>query len=137
MKITGQIKVVRNADDKNPVHNLVHEHLDASKFIGIFPEGTRAPDRDKMLRPFTSVARYAIFKKVPVIPIGLKGTFDVMSRHEHKPKFSKVVSIHVGEPMDLSHYDHEKMDKTEYRIITNRIMHKIGELSGKEPYSGI
>lgn len=138
MKITGQIKVVRGESERHPaVHNLVHEHLDASKFIGIFPEGTRAPDNEKMLRPFTSVARYAIFKKVPIIPIGLKGTFEVMSRHDHKPKFIKTVSIKIGEPIDLSHHDHEKVTREEYRKITNEIMLKIAELSGKRAYQGV
>src|SRR3989338_7246236 len=107
MKITGQIKVIRGESEHHlAVHNLVHKHLDASKFIGIFPEGTRAPDNEKM------------------------------SRHDKKPKFTKMVSIKIGEPIDLSHHNHEKVTREEYRKITNEIMFKIAELSGKQVYTG-
>jgi 1-acyl-sn-glycerol-3-phosphate acyltransferase len=137
MHITGQIKVQRGDKEQQGVHDAVHDHLEEGKLIGIFPEGTRSPHKNKMLRPFTSVARYAIYKKVPVIPVGLIGTFDVMSRQDKKPQFRKLISIHVGTPINLSHHDHSKVTREEYRHITNSIMQKIAELSGKEAYVGM
>ena len=133
MVATGQIRVDRKAKDKRIVHNLVHAHLDAYKLIGIFPEGTRAPDKEKMLLTFTGIAKYAIKTKSPVIPVGISGTFDVMSRHDKKPRFKKIVSIHIGEPVDLTIYLQHKMNKKAYRVITDKIMRKISVLSGK-PY---
>lgn len=133
MFATGQIKVDRKSKDKRVVHNLVHEHLDAGKLIGIFPEGTRAPDKQKMLFAFTGVAKYAIKKQVPVVPVGISGTFDVMSRHDRKPRFKKIVRINIGEPVDLTLYLRYKMNKKAYRVITDKIMRRISILAGK-PY---
>lgn len=133
MLATGQIRVDRKAKDKRVVHNLVHKHLDAGKLIGIFPEGTRAPDKEKMLLAFTGVAKYAIKKQVLVVPVGISGTFDVMSRHDKKPRFRKIVKITIGEPVDLSLYLRYKMNKKAYRVITDNIMRRISILAGK-PY---
>jgi 1-acyl-sn-glycerol-3-phosphate acyltransferase len=138
MKATGQIRVNRTAKDKRAVHNMIYEHLDNGKLVGIFPEGTRAPDKEKMLLAFTGVAKYAIKKRVPVIPVGLRGTFDVMSRHDTKPHFLKIVSIIIGAPVDLKIYLEHKMNKLAYRVITNRIMFTISALSEKPyPYTQI
>lgn len=131
MKITGQIKVDRLNHDKHETHKLVHEHLDAGKLIGIFPEGTRAQDKTLMLKAFTGVARYSVYKKVPVIPVGIKGTFDIMSRHDKKPRFRKIVEIHIGKPIDGHIYLKGELGDDEYERITNKIMLDISKLSGK------
>jgi len=73
MKFSGQIKVHRTEHDKHHLHTTVYDHLKKGKVIGIFPEGTRAPDPIEMLQAFTGVAKYAISGKVPVIPVGIKG----------------------------------------------------------------
>jgi len=138
MKLTGQIKVERKNKDKYETHKLVHEHLDAGKIIGIFPEGTRSPDKELMLKAFTGVAKYAVFKKVPVIPVGIKGTFDVMSRFDKFPKFKKLVEFYIGTPIDAHKYLVGSLGDDEYNRITDRIMLDIAELSGKSyPHSTI
>ena len=75
MHVTGQIKVERHRVDHRPVNNVVLRHLNDGKLIGIFPEGTRSPDSGKMLRAFTGVVKYAAKAKVPVIPVGIKGSY--------------------------------------------------------------
>jgi 1-acyl-sn-glycerol-3-phosphate acyltransferase len=135
MKITGQIKVERTSEDKHETHVLVHEHLDAGKIIGIFPEGKRSPDKDLMLKAFVGVAKYSVYKKVPVIPVGIKGTYDVMSRHDKWPSFEKKVELHIGKPIDGHIYLEGKLEENEYQVITNKIMLDIAHLSGKKyPY---
>lgn len=131
MKITGQIKVDRENRDKHETHTLVHEHLDAGKMIGIFPEGTRSPDRNLMLKAFTGVAKYAVYKKVPIIPVGIKGTYDVMAKHDRMPRFSKIVSIITGEPIDGHKFLVGNLGEDEYRRITDDVMKKIAILSEK------
>lgn len=133
MKVTRQIKVDRTSGDKKAMHDLVHSHIDDGRVIGIFPEGTRAPNEHEMLKAFSGVARYALNKKVPIIPVGIKGTFHVMSRHDKKVKFEKVVSLHVGEPMYFKDY-HTKGNLTDidYRAATHAVMLRISELSNKK-----
>ncbi|MEK7662471.1 MAG: lysophospholipid acyltransferase family protein [Patescibacteria group bacterium] len=135
MKITGQIRVERRTPDKRILHETIHSHLDQGKAVGIFPEGTRSPHQDKMLEAFSGVARYAFHKKVPVVPVGIKGAYEVMSRFDKKPKFKKNIEINIGPPIDFSSYQYAKMNKKSFKILTNKIMVKISELSGKSyPY---
>ena len=132
MYMSGQIKVERKAHDKHALHNMIHDHLSRSKIIvGIFPEGTRAYDRTEMLHAFTGVAKYAVHSEVPVIPVGIKGAFEVMSRRDKAPKFKKNISIHVGPPIHFTeHYGKEHDEKT-YRELTDKVMAELSRLSGK------
>lgn len=130
--ITGQIPVVRTARDKRSVHNVVYEHLAQGKMIGIFPEGTRAPDNTEMLRAYPGVARYATKKKVPIVPVGIRGAFEVLSRHENFPKFKKNIELHVGSPIYFREYHSVKLNKRAFGVLTKKIMLEIAELSGKK-----
>lgn len=135
VKLTSQIKVERFSSDKGGLHDLVYEHLQNNKVIGIFPEGTRSPHEKEMLRAFTGVAEFAIRGEVPVLPVGIKGAYEVMAKHDKKPKFKKLVTIHVGEPMHFTEYHKSKLDKKTFRLITNKIMIEIARLSERHyPY---
>lgn len=137
VRLTSQIKVERGKRDKRDLHALVYEHLEHDKVIGIFPEGTRSPDSDTMLYAFTGAAKFAIRKQVPVLPVGIKGTYDVMAKHDKKPKFKKIVTIHIGELMHFTKYSHTKLNKKAFRILTDKIMIEISKLSGKNyPHLG-
>jgi 1-acyl-sn-glycerol-3-phosphate acyltransferase len=131
VRMTGQIKVERKKHDKRDLHNLIYQHLEYGKVIGIFPEGTRSPHEIEMLYAFTGVAKYAIRGKVPVLPVGIKGTYEIMAKHDKKPKFRKIVTIHVGKPMYFSEYTHTKMNKKAFRVLTDKIMIEIARLSEK------
>jgi len=136
MRFTGQVKVYRNEHDKQMLHTTIHDHLRNGKIIGIFPEGTRAPDPTEMLHAFTGAAKYAVNGKVPVIPVGIKGTHEVMSKGDKKPKFKKIVSIDIGKPIHfVEHYD-KALSEKDYRDLTDRVMLEISRLSGKR-YSHI
>lgn len=132
MRITNQVRVDRLSKDKDEMHHLVHFHIDHGKLIGIFPEGTRSPFEYEMLKAFSGIARYAINKKVPIVPIGIRGTFEVMSRHDKRINFKKSVSIHVGIPMNFpEYYVKEVLTDMDYRTITHNVMKEIAVLSNK------
>jgi 1-acyl-sn-glycerol-3-phosphate acyltransferase len=132
VRTTGQIKVDRKSKDKHELHESVHSHLDAGKLIGIFPEGTRSPHESQMLKGFPGVVKYAIQKKAPVIPIGIKGTYKVMSRHDNLPRFKKIVEIIVGTPILFEKYHNIKLDDKVFGGLTHNIMLEISRLSKKE-----
>lgn len=132
MHLTGQIKVDRKCRDKRTVHNTVFEHLNSGKMIGIFPEGTRSHLEDEMLYAFTGVAKYAIRGNVPVVPVGIQGAYEIMSRFDKWPKFKKIISINIGQPIYFEKYRNTKMNKKGYRILTDKIMMKIVELSNRQ-----
>jgi len=130
MNLTGQIEVKRSLKDKRVVHNKVYCHLRNNKLIGIFPEGTRSPDGE--LGPaFRGVAFYATQMNVPVIPVGLKGTYEVMSRNDKTPKIKKIIEINVGDPISFKQYSRIKLNKKAHQILTDKVMFDIAKLSEK------
>ena len=131
MKITGQIKVERDSHDKTHTHRLVTSALKQERMIGIFPEGTRAPD-EKMLRAYTGVAQFALKTKTPVIPVGLHGTREIMSRDDKKPKFKKIAKIKIGQPLHLTEYHDREHTPELYREVTDLIMLEIAKLADKK-----
>lgn len=131
MLATGQIRVERHRKDKRELHETVLEHLQSGKVIGIFPEGTRSPHINEMLVAFTGVAKYAVKGNVPVIPVGIKGAYEIMSRNQKVPHFMKSVEIIIGTPISFAHFNHVKLNQRAYRVLTNQVMFRIAELSGK------
>jgi 1-acyl-sn-glycerol-3-phosphate acyltransferase len=131
VKLTSQIKVEREKHDKGNLDEIILKHLEKGKMIGIFPEGTRSPDEKEMLQAFTGVAKYALRGGVPVLPVGIKGTYEVMAKHDKKPKFKKIVTFHIGKPMHFTEYSHSKLDKKTFWILTDKVMIEIAKLSGK------
>lgn len=130
MKLTGQIKVDRKSNNKAETHRLVYSALSQERMIGIFPEGTRSPD-GKIGQTQVGVAMYALKAKIPVVPVGIVGTYEIMSRHDRLPKFKKAKII-IGEPMHFQEYRDIVHTKAHLRYVTDRIMLKIAELTGKE-----
>lgn len=132
VKLTGQIKVNRKDRDKHDLHTTVYSHLHSGKIIGIFPEGTRADHPEEMLHAFTGVAKYAVKGKVPVIPVGIRGAYEVMSRNDVIPRFKKIIKITVGQPIHFNHDDVQSLEEKHYRELTDKIMLEISYLSGKK-----
>jgi 1-acyl-sn-glycerol-3-phosphate acyltransferase len=132
MLFTGQIRVNRDNNDKHVLYEEVKKHVDRGTLIGIFPEGTRSPHKEEMLKAFTGVAHFALKHHVPILPVGIVGTYDVMAKHHKKPHFKKIVEIHIGQPMHFhEHYDRHN-DKEICMHVTERVIKEIEKLSGKK-----
>ncbi len=132
MIATGQIKVDRKAEDKTKSLQGIKNHLEAKTLVGIFPEGTRSHLKDEMLKAFTGIAKFALENKVPIIPVGITGTDEVMSKGDKKPKIKKVIEIHVGKPMHFEKYYGKQDEKEICTFVTERVMMEIEKLSGKK-----
>lgn len=132
MNITGQIKVERASHDKKGVHDKVYSALEQGRMIGIFPEGTRSSDGE-IQKPFTGVAKFALNAKVPVIPVGIIGTYDIMSRHDKRPKFRGAkAKIKIGKPIYFSEYANIQPTDKDYKQVTDKIMSQVAELAEKK-----
>jgi 1-acyl-sn-glycerol-3-phosphate acyltransferase len=131
MILTGQIKVNRNDHDKKGVHEMIEKHVKKGSLIGIFPEGTRSPHEKEMLKAFTGVAQFALKHKVPIIPIGIIGTYEVMAKHHKRPNFKKVVTINIGEPLHFHEHHGKYTDRLICTEVTEGVMSEIEKLSGK------
>ncbi len=131
MMFTGQIRVDRNQHDKHELHERVSRHVKRCQLIGIFPEGTRSPHREEMQKAFTGVAIFALRHHIPIVPVGIRGTYDVMSRHDKWPKIKRVVEIHIGEPLHFSQHHDKDSDKDICVYVTEVVMKELEKLSGK------
>jgi 1-acyl-sn-glycerol-3-phosphate acyltransferase len=131
MKLTGQIRVDRDSKDKSVAINAALGVLKQGKVFGIFPEGTRSAD-GRLQKAFTGAVRIALSAQAPIIPVGMIGTYEIMSRHDKLPKLQKC-QIKIGVPIDLRQYYGKESDKKVLEFVTHKLlMKKIAELTGEE-----
>lgn len=104
--------------------------LRQGKIIAIHPEGTRTLT-GKLQKGRTGVAQLALEAGVPVIPIGLIGTFEILPKGKYIPKAKKAV-MNIGKPIHFPEYYNKKINKRILREVTNKIMKEIARLSKQE-----
>jgi 1-acyl-sn-glycerol-3-phosphate acyltransferase len=120
------IPVDRGSKGKEVIQKAI-KALKKGDIIGVYPEGKRTLT-GKLQKGKTGVARMALAAKVPVVPVGLIGTFELMPKGRIIPKFKKNIIINIGKPIYFRRY-YGKQNKTIYRKVTAIVMGKIAELS--------
>jgi len=105
--------------------------LHRGELLGIYPEGTRSPD-GRLYRGRTGIARILVEAPVPVVPVAVFGTPEVMPKGAKFPRLGRRVIIVFGAPMDFSRYVALGDDRFVLRAITDEIVHEISKLSGQE-----
>ncbi len=111
--------------------NAAARVLEAGKFFGIYPEGTRARD-GRLHRGHTGPARLALRTGVPIVPVGIVGTREVQPPDAKLPKPFKRVQVHLGRPVDVTRYADRADDHLVLRQIIDEVMFEIRELSGQD-----
>jgi 1-acyl-sn-glycerol-3-phosphate acyltransferase len=124
----GAIPLDRKAGGKEALRWAV-KALKQGKIIAIHPEGTRSLT-GKLQKGKTGVARLALAAKVPVVPVGLVGTFKILPKGKYIPKPKRAI-INIGKPMYFNEYYNKKITKEVLRKITNNIMKEIARLCKK------
>lgn len=104
--------------------------LKSGKLLGIYPEGTRSPD-GRLYRGRTGIIRIALEAQVPIIPVGVQGTFDIQPPGTLIPKIKRV-TITFGEPMYLEEFQGKEKDLGALREATNQVMQRLQELGGQQ-----
>jgi 1-acyl-sn-glycerol-3-phosphate acyltransferase len=105
--------------------------LAQGQLLGIYPEGTRAPD-GRLYRGKTGVARLALEAKVPVIPCAMVGTFEFQPPGHIMPRMRVRPGVRFGPPLDFSRYYGLETDRIVLRAVTDEIMYQIMKLAGQE-----
>lgn len=96
--------------------------------FGIYPEGSRS--RDGKLHPGKQGAAWlALESGRPIIPVGLKGTQELMKL---KLPERGAVTVRIGAPIDFSDLDPAASKGKKRRLMTARIMDEIQALSGQQ-----
>lgn len=104
--------------------------LREGKLAGIYPEGTRSPD-GRLYRGKTGVARLTLDSGAPVVPVVMLNADELQPPGTLRPKFKRV-KIRFGPPMDFSRYAGMAGDRFVERAVTDEIMYRLMELSGRE-----
>jgi len=128
---TGQLSIDRSggkASEASLATGLAM--LARGEQLGIYPEGTRSPD-GRMYRGRTGVARMILEGHVPVVPVAMIGTEDVMATGTRIPKLRRV-GVVFGEPLDFSRFEGMEGDRFILRSITDEIMYELARLSDQE-----
>lgn len=133
-KIGGVIPIHRyNEESKKAAIKECVQRLKKGEVLIMYPEGTRSRD-GKIGKGKTGIAKIHLESKVPILPIAIKGNFEIMPVGKVFPKFKKIIKINVGKPM----FFREEMEKFEslseeekkqiYQKITEKVMQEIQNL---------
>ena len=96
--ITGVIPIDRKSEEsRKKVIKEAIRVLKKGDILIIYPEGTRTRTGE-MGEGRLGVARIFLETGVPILPVAVKGTFELMPPGK-KPKIKKVVKINIGKPL--------------------------------------
>ncbi|MGR2753572.1 lysophospholipid acyltransferase family protein [Agromyces arachidis] len=104
--------------------------LREGRILGIYPEGTRSPD-GRLYRGRTGVARMVLEAGVPVVPVAMIGTAEVMPIGTRLPKVRRV-GIVFGEALDFSRFEGMEGDRFVLRSVTDELVYDLRALSEQE-----
>jgi 1-acyl-sn-glycerol-3-phosphate acyltransferase len=104
--------------------------LREGSILGIYPEGTRSPD-GRLYRGRTGVARMVLEAGVPVVPVAMIGTAEVMPIGTRMPKVRRV-GIVFGEALDFSRFEGMEGDRFVLRSVTDELVYDLRALSDQE-----
>ncbi|MBI1934878.1 1-acyl-sn-glycerol-3-phosphate acyltransferase [Candidatus Woesearchaeota archaeon] len=128
-RYAGAIPVDRESGGKKALR-WAAKALKEGKIIGIYPEGTRSLS-GRLQKAKTGVARLALEAKVPVVPVGLIGNFEILPKGKLVPKLKKA-TINIGTPIHFTEYQKKAINKRALRKATNQIMKEIAGLCKQE-----
>ena len=107
---------------------LAFNYLKRGDIFLIFPEGGRSED-GKLKKAKTGVAKVALTARLPVIPVGIKGSYEIMPKGAKFPRFKKA-DIIIGKPLYFDRYYGKEKDYKVLEAVTDKIMKEIAKLIG-------
>lgn len=132
VKAAGVIPVRREGGSKSEAAIRTGiQALGEGRIVGIYPEGTRSPD-GRLYRGKTGVARMALEARVPVVPVAVEGTREIMPIDAKIPRFRGKATVRYGKPLRFERYYDRPTDRFVLRSVTDEILYEIMMLSGQE-----
>ena len=107
--------------------DTAREVLADGNVFGIYPEGTRSLD-GRLYRGRTGVGWLALTTGAPVVPVALDGTERLQPVGKRLPRPHRV-TVRFGRPL---RFTGDAASARARRVVTDEVMHAIGELSGQE-----
>jgi len=133
--LAGVIPLNRQSEEsKKRVIEKARKVLEGGDILIIYPEGTRTRTGE-IQKGKSGVAKIFLKTGVPILPVGIKGTFELLPPGG-KLKIKRFVKINVGKPLYFKNEFEEarnldcnsKEYETILQKITNKIMEQIEQL---------
>ncbi|HXH55955.1 lysophospholipid acyltransferase family protein [Iamia sp.] len=105
--------------------------LARGELFGIYPEGTRSRD-GVLYKGHTGPARLALRTGAPIIPVGIRGSREIMPPEARFPAPFRPVVIRFGAPVSVDRYAGRASDRLVLRQIIDEVMFSIRVLSGQD-----
>jgi 1-acyl-sn-glycerol-3-phosphate acyltransferase len=106
------------------------ERLKKGEILIMYPEGTRSKD-GKIHEGKPGIAKIYLETGIPILPVAIKGNFEIMPVGKSFPKFKKIVKINVGKPLEfkkeLEIGRNLSPQSPEYKEICQRITQRVME----------
>jgi len=94
----------------------------------IYPEGTRSRN-GQVQEPRPGVAKIYLRTGVPVLSLGIKGTFELMPRGQGFPKIKRIIKMNIGKPLhfkeELQEAKNLDCNSEEYKNVCQKITDKV------------
>ncbi len=138
-KIGDVIPVHRyNEESKKKAVEECIKRLKKGEILIIYPEGTRSRD-GKIHEGKPGIGKIYLKTGVPILPVAIKGTFDLIPVGKSFPKIKRIVRINVGKPLQFKeeierakNLDDQSQEYKEIcQRISNRVMEEIKNLFEK------
>jgi 1-acyl-sn-glycerol-3-phosphate acyltransferase len=129
--VAGVIPIHRyNEESKRKAIKECVERLKKGDILIIYPEGTRSKD-GKIHEGKPGIAKIYLETGVPILPVAIKGNFEIMPVGKSFPKFKKIVKINVGKLLEfrkeLEIGRNLNPQSPEYKEICQRITQRVME----------
>jgi 1-acyl-sn-glycerol-3-phosphate acyltransferase len=131
LKATNQLQM--NRDGPRAAQDTLEAALAllrAGNLFGIYPEGTRSPD-GRLYRGRPGVGWLALKSGLPVIPVGIRGTRQVLPPAHVVPRPGRI-ELSIGAPLTFGPEVTGVPPGRARQAITEQVMTAIRELSGQE-----
>lgn len=76
------------------------ERLKKGEILIIYPEGTRTRTGE-ILPPKPGIGKIYLKSGVPILPVAIKGNFEILPTSARFPKFRKIVQVNIGEILEF------------------------------------
>jgi 1-acyl-sn-glycerol-3-phosphate acyltransferase len=116
MRLARYPKIDRgNPDSALELLRRVHDELESGVSILSFPEGTRSAD-GRVAGFQSGTARMAVVEQVPLVPVGIAGTRNILPKGMARYPTAARVAIHVGAPIPTA-----GLERRHARQLTRRL----------------
>lgn len=116
-----------NQESKRKALQECTKRLKRGEILIIYPEGTRTRD-GKIQEAKKGIGVIYLETRKPILPVAIKGNFEILPTGKIFPKLKKIVKINIGKPLEFPQEIEQakglNKESTEYQEICQKIADK-------------